>query len=273
MPELPEVEFAARQLRRWLVGRRVEEAEVDPTRITRPQPPGDVARAIAGHTLRDVQRRAKYLLLTFDHGVGVLSHLGMTGKWVIRGRGEPVRFSRARLFLPGGQVVHLCDSRMFGQLRAMPAEALRQVPVIKGLGPDPLEDGLTSKELGERLRRTARPVKLALMDQTVIAGLGNIHAAEALYRAKIHPARAARSLTAKEVAALRAGIFASIRHALAAEAQSRAGEITYVEEGGPNPFRVYDRKGEVCRRCGAEIDAFTQGGRTTYFCPGCQKKD
>src|SRR6185437_9604595 len=124
MPELPEVEFAARHLRRWGVGRRIARVEAEKSRIFRPAKPGDVERELTGHMLKDVDRRAKYLLLTFDKGQGALSHLGMTGKWVKRREGEPERFSRLRLHLDDGSVLHYADMRLFGVFKLVPAEQL-----------------------------------------------------------------------------------------------------------------------------------------------------
>ena len=273
MPELPEVEFAARHLRRWLLGKRIVRVEADKTRIVRPNRPEQVADALTGRTLRGLERRAKYILMTFDASQGAVSHLGMTGKWVLRREGEPERFSRLRLHLAGGKVVHYADPRMFGQVQLVPATALHAFKPIAALGPDPLADGLDAKVLGERLARTQREVKVALMDQKLLSGLGNIHAAEALYRAKIDPRAKANALSRPQLAALAKGIHATIAHALKAEdAEAEDGEITYVEEGGPNPFLVYGRKGERCRRCKGTIASFTQAGRTTYWCPGCQKR-
>lgn len=271
MPELPEVEFAARHLRKWLSGRRIARVEAEDTRIVRPSKPAQL-QALAGHKLESLERRAKYMLLTFDGGLGALSHLGMTGKWVRRKEGDPERFSRLRLFLDDHAVLHYVDMRLFGAFRLMDAEQLHKEPSVAALGPDPLEDGIDAKLLGERLARTKRPLKIALMDQTVIAGLGNIHAAEALYRAKLNPKRAANKLKPEELQRLLKGIYATINHALKAEEDPGDGEIVYVEEGGKNPFLVYDRLGQKCRRCKTPIAKFTQGGRTTYWCPTCQKR-
>jgi formamidopyrimidine-DNA glycosylase len=273
MPELPEVEFASRHLRRWLLGKRIERVEADRTRIVRPHRPEQIAQALTGRTLQGIDRRAKYILLSFDEGQGALSHLGMTGKWVLRKEGQPERFSRLRLHLRGGGVVHYADPRMFGQFQLVPQSELRAFPAVAALGPDPLGDGLDAKLLGERLARTSREVKVALMDQKLLSGLGNIHAAEALYRAKIDPKKRANALSKEQLSRLAKAIHATIAHALKAEdEQASDGEITYVEEGGPNPFLVYGRKGERCPRCKGTIASFTQAGRTTYWCPGCQKK-
>jgi formamidopyrimidine-DNA glycosylase len=268
MPELPEVEFASRHLRRWLEGRTIVEVEARPSRVVKPSAAA-VIRGLRGHQLVDLTRRAKYLLFTFDGGVGAISHLGMTGKWLRRQAGEKVTNSRLQLLLDDGSVLHYRDPRMFGQFALHPAEKLREVPAIAALGPDPLAEGLTPTQLGERLARTARPVKVALLDQKVVAGLGNIQAAEALYRARVHPALPADQLSAEEIRRLTGAIHASIAHTL--KAQAHPDEIAYVEEGGKNPFRVYGRAGERCRRCGRRFATLPQAGRTTFFCPGCQR--
>jgi len=273
MPELPEVEFAARHLRRWGVGRKVVRAEAEKSRIFRPSKPADVERGLTGRVLEKVDRKAKYLMLTFDHGQGALSHLGMTGKWVKRREGETERFSRLRLHLDDGSVLHYADMRLFGVFKLAPADVLREIPAVAALGRDPVADGLDAKTLGELLAKTKRPIKLALMDQSLVCGLGNIHVAEALYRAKISPKKRANALNKAELSALNKGIHATIALALKVEGEAAGdGDITYVEEGGPNPFLIYGRKGEKCRRCHSTITSIVQGGRTTYFCPGCQKR-
>lgn len=266
MPELPEVEFARRSLERWLSRERVVRAESTRTRIFRGAS-RKAFEAIRGNLVH-ARRRGKYLLLEFEHGQGLLAHLGMTGKWVKRPSGVVEPYSRARLILDRGEVVHFHDPRMFGRLEPVPAEKLETLPVVKALGLDPLVDGLTANSLAERVGRSKQDLKVALMDQGRIAGLGNIHAAEALYRARIDPRRKPATLSAEEWRALARGIRATIRLALEDADEE---EIEYVEEGGDNPFLVYGRAGERCRRCGATFASFPQGGRTTHFCPGCQR--
>jgi formamidopyrimidine-DNA glycosylase len=268
MPELPEVEHAARTLRHWLVGHRILRAEVDKTRVVRGQPPRRIAAALARQTVRSIDRRAKFLMFEFDDGLGALAHLGMTGKWLRRAPDDAPSHSRLRLFLDDGSVVHYRDPRMFGQFQLYPAQALRQLPSIANLGPDPLAEGLTAAQLEAGLGQTKRPIKVALLDQGVVAGLGNIHAAEALYRAGIPPTLAGGQLTAEQRKRLVRAIHATIAYAL--KAQSAPDEIAYLEEGGENPFLVYGREGEPCPRCGKAIARIVQAGRSTFYCPGCQ---
>ena len=266
MPELPEVEVARRQLVRWLDGRRVVRAEAEKARTFRG---ADRARFLALRgRLVSAGRRGKYLLLEFEGGQGLLAHLGMTGKFVRRPEGHAEPWSRARLVLDDGAVVHYRDPRLFGQLVPAPAEALARLPAVAKLGRDPLVDGLTVEQLREALGDSRQDLKVALMDQTRVTGLGNIHAAEALFRAGLHPSRKPASLDAAGWRALHRGIHATLAFALEEE---DGDEIAYVEEpGAPNPFLVYGRAGESCTRCGTTVRAFTQGGRTTHFCPKCQ---
>lgn len=269
MPELPEVEFARRALVRWFAGRTLVRTEADRrARTFRDGDPG-VFAALDGALVR-AERRGKYLLLAFSNGLGVVGHLGMTGKFVKRPAGEEVRWSRARFVLDSGEVIHLQDMRLFGRLEAMPAAELRAAPAVAKLGVDPLTDGLTAAQLSEAVAASKQPLKVALMDQARVTGLGNIHAAEALFRARLHPARAPATLSAAEWRALAKAIHATIRFAL--EAEGDGDEIEYVEEGAPNPFLVYGRAGTPCRRCRTTVESFTQGGRTTHFCPHCQPK-
>jgi formamidopyrimidine-DNA glycosylase len=275
MPELPEVEITARNLRAWTRGRRIERAEVDPAakRVFRPHTPAALARGPEGRRVVEVARHGKYLLITLEgaHGrEGVLSHLGMTGKWVRRKAGEEARFSRVRLVLDDGTVLHYCDPRLFGRMRLVPGARFDEVPEIAALGNDPLKDGIDVDALAARLARSKRAVKLAIMDQGLLPGVGNILASEALFRAAVDPRRAASSLSRAEVARMAEGVLAAVRETIERE---EGPEITYVEEpGAPNLFEVYGRAGERCpRRRKGTIARVVQGGRGTYFCPRCQK--
>jgi len=268
MPELPEVEIERRNLERWFRKRRIVSAEAEKTRTFRG------ANRKAFESLRgrlvDASRKGKYLLLSFEGGRGLLAHLGMTGKFVRRSAPASEPYSRARFFLDNRQVIHFRDTRLFGRMEPVDAAQLWQLEPIRSLGRDPLTDGLTPAQLKEALGGTRQPIKVALMDQSRIAGLGNIHAAEALYRARIHPARKPSSLREAEWSKLCSAILATIQFGLE---EQDSEEIEYVEEPGTeNPFLVYGRAGERCRRCGTVIQSFIQAGRTTHFCPKCQPR-
>jgi formamidopyrimidine-DNA glycosylase len=269
MPELPEVEIASRQLRNWLRGRRIVSARAERSRVIRGQAQARFA-GLAGHGLEGIERFGKWMLLSFDGGEGLLSHLGMTGKWIRRGAAEPApAWVRASLSLDDGQALDYRDMRLFGRLIRGRTEELRQSKALRALGPDPLP-GIDVERLHAALVRTRRSMKEALMDQRTLAGLGNIQVAEALHRAHLDPRRPAISITPEETARLASAIGESLRVTLRDEDSPEP--ITYVEEGGENVFLVYDRQGQPCTTCGTHIERIVQGGRSTFFCPTCQPR-
>jgi formamidopyrimidine-DNA glycosylase len=276
VPELPEVEIAARNLREWTRGRTIARADADPKAryIFRPSSPAAFAREVEGARFGEIRRIGKHLLLSLERDgapVGLLAHLGMTGKWLRRGAADrPPRFSRARFHLDDGAVLHFDDLRLFGRLRVVPGARFDEVPEVAALGADPLERGIDPERLGEALARSRLPVKVRIMDQAILPGVGNIQASEALFRARIDPRRKGPSLSRREVKALAGAVLASIRASIA---DQEGPEITYVEEpGSENPFLVYGREGERCPRCRrAEIRRIVQAARSTFFCPRCQK--
>jgi formamidopyrimidine-DNA glycosylase len=285
MPELPEVEIAARNLRRWMTGRKILAAEPreGSARIFRPAA-SDAMEALVGAQLRELRRVGKNLLLTLDTPTGPLglwSHLGLTGKWLRRGTddSEP-RFARLMLELDDRSLLFYADTRIFGRVRLVPGAAFEEIHEIMALGPDPLIDGIDPVALHAKLQRINKPIKVAIMDQALLPGVGNIQAIEGLYRAAIDPRRAAKSLALADVERLARGLLDSIQYTLAtfAEAGVDGGEtdIVYIEERpGENPFLIYGRGGEPCPRCesskGATVTRIVQAQRATYFCPECQK--
>jgi formamidopyrimidine-DNA glycosylase len=269
VPELPEVEIASRQLRGWAQGRRIERASAARSRVIRGQAPARFAQ-LAGRRLEQIVRLGKWMLLSFDGGEGLVSHLGMTGKWMRRRKADaPPSQVRATLELEDGHAIDYRDPRLFGRLVRGTVEQLRSLPALAALGPDPL-GGIDVQRLHRVLRGTRRSLKEALMDQRTLAGLGNIQVSEGLHRAGLHPARPSNRLRLDEVDALAKAIGAALRAAL--DAEDSPEPITYVEEGGPNSFLVYDRKGQPCTTCGTPIQRIVQGGRSTFFCPTCQPR-
>lgn len=291
MPELPEVELAARHLARWAGRRRIRAASCSEPRSLEPNPAA-LSRLLRKR-LTGVERIGKNLLLTFDGAgkggaarVGVWSHLGMTGKWVRRRNDDlPPRFSRVRLdFEREGSLhdisLYFVDMRLFGFFRVVPGARFSAIPVLAALGPDPLREGIDIARLAARLARRRRlPIKVAIMDQALIPGVGNIQASEGLFRAKIDPRRPAAELSLAETKRLARGLLASfnftlrrLENASAATGGGADRDVQYVEEpGSPNPFKVYDRAGAPCPRChGGTITRIVQAGRSTYFCPACQ---
>jgi formamidopyrimidine-DNA glycosylase len=276
VPELPEVEIAARNLRAWALGRAIVDAEADPRAryVFRPARPSAVVGALVGHRFESVRRVGKHLLIALagpEGALGLMSHLGMTGKWVRREQGEAApEYARARLGLDDGTQLHYRDPRLFGRLRIVPGARFDEVAEVRELGPDPLERGIDVAALAAALARRAIPVKVAIMDQAILPGVGNIVASETLFRAKIDPRRPARDLSRAEVKRVAEAVLAAVREAIARE---EGPEITYVEEpGAENPFLVYGREGERCPRCRkGTIVRLVQAGRSTFYCPRCQR--
>jgi len=205
----------------------------------------------------------------------------MTGKWLHRRASDPSpRFSRVRIDLDDGASLHYADLRLFGRFRVVAGASFEALPDIAALGPDPLADGIDVDRLAGRLARTRLPIKVAILDQTLLHGIGNIQASEGLFRAGIDPRRPARSLSRAELARVARGLMDSIQFTLKTFARSGAdADIDYVEERKiPNPFLVYGRAGERCPRCrrakrGREVGTITrivQAQRATFFCPRCQ---
>ena len=243
-------------------------AEADATRTFRGAHPQDFS-SLHGR-LKSLARRGKYLLFTFEEDQGLLAHLGMTGKFLRRPEGASVPYSRARFHLDNGEVIHFADARLFGRMEPCPASRLEALEAVKELGRDPLADGLTPEQLREAVGSSKKELKVALMDQGRLAGLGNIHAAEALFRAGLHPARKPATLTAAEWQWLAKAIHDAIDFGLK---EQEGEEPVYLEErGAENRFLVYGRAGLPCTRCGTTVESFSQGGRTTHFCPKCQPK-
>jgi len=260
MPELPEVEFVVRRLRRLARGRVIRAVHVHHAAQRRGLGARDV-RALAGRTIAAVARRGKHQLITLDDGATLLVHFRLNGDWEYTRVADPLpRHARVSLELGDGRRVSLTDSRALCTMVRFPAGALPDL----GLGPEPEDDTLTAAALRTRLSRKHGPIKPALLDQAVLAGVGNIYAAEACWHARIHPAAPARRLSLARVARLLAGLRTTL-----ADGHLNAGRYHRGER--QVPFEVYDRAGEPCRRCGSAIRRITQAARGTWFCPRCQR--
>ena len=269
MPELPEVENAARNLRRWVVGEEVAGIEVPDARVLAVGAPAEWSPALIGRRCEGVVRRAKYLLLPFEGGHTVVAHLRMTGKFVlVRSGAEEPAYVRFGFVLGGGRRVLFRDMRRFGRVWLLPTASVAAMPELAGLGPDAYLEPLTVDALAERAGRSSRAVKVWLMDQTVVGGLGNICASEILFRARIAPTRPADSLTDDEIRRLAETIPDYLEWAIR---EQEGPEITYIaERRDSNPFSVYGRPGAPCPRCGAALARTVLGGRSTFHCPVCQ---
>ena len=274
MPELPEVETIRRQLEPEVVGRRIEAVEVLDERWTRPDPPAALERAVAGRTIEAAERRGKYLILRLDGGGALVMHLRMTGNLVLRPASEgDDRFLRARLSLDDGSELLFTDARRFGHAVALEGEEV-DAYFASRLGLEPLGGALTPVALGELAAGRTAPLKSFLLTQTGVAGIGNIYADEALFRARLHPLSPAGSMRAEHCEDLVEGIVDALEVAL----RNRGSSIDdYRDARGErgsmqDEFLVHTREGELCPRCGDTIRRIVVGGRSTYFCPGCQRR-
>ena len=271
MPELPEVEYVARQLRETLPGRRFTGVDVRWARAIQGMEPAEFVAGVMGRSVTAVGRRAKYLLLTLDDGRLLIAHRRMSGNLLLRGLGqdEPP-YTRVALDLDDGRRLYYTDPRKFGRLMLAWPDALPQT--LAELGPEPLEEAFTPAALAERLAGSRRAVKAALLDQRVIAGLGNIYADEALFRAGLHPLRLAGSLTEDEVARLHAGIQGALTTGIAHGGTTFGRHRDLYDEAGSNleHVEVYRRTGQPCVRCKTAIVRITVAQRGTHYCPRCQ---
>lgn len=275
MPELPEVETVRRGLEREIVSSRIIAVKVlRPASVGFPDPKL-FTRELKGRTFKAVRRRGKYLLMDFDDGSGMAAHLRMSGRFLILGKrdAEPAH-TRIRMELDDGRLLIFDDMRVFGRVWFVPknSDFEQVVPTLGELGPEPLK-GLDSKVLKEKLERKTQPIKSALLDQTIIAGIGNIYADESLHRAGINPLRAAKDLKPKELEKLCKEISIVLNNAIASGGSSLR---NYTDASGTNgnyqnEALVYGRKGQECRTCAKLIERAKVAGRSTHYCPKCQK--
>jgi formamidopyrimidine-DNA glycosylase len=273
MPELPEVETIRRQLEPELRGRRIEAVEVLDERWTRPVPPAEVERALAGRRIEQVERRGKYLVLRLEGGRSLAMHLRMTGNLLLDDSSTMPRHLRAVIRLEGGGRLLFTDARRFGQAVILDGDGLDDYFAAR-LGVEPLSEALTAEELCRLAAGRRAPLKSFLLNQSGIAGIGNIYADEALHRAALHPLSPAGSMKPEDCERLREGIVATLEAGLRSGGASVDDYLDARGERGAmqDEFLVHTREGEPCPRCGAEIRRIVVAGRSTYFCPSCQRR-
>jgi formamidopyrimidine-DNA glycosylase len=274
MPELPEVETYVRDLAPKLGGRRVTAARVTwPRTIAEPDAP-DFARDVVGIVFNTFSRRGKYMLFGLEDGRTLIVHLRMTGKFdVVPTDTQPGDHVHVILYLDDGHAIHFQDTRKFGRIWLTDdAEA-----VLAKLGPEPFGDAFTADYLVDRFAGRKASVKALILDQSIVAGVGNIYADEALFRARIHPARSAGTLSQSEVVDLHKAVVDVLKRAIELQGSSlgHSNLQNYSRPGGqPGGFQeehwVFRRTGEPCVRCGTEIERMVIAQRGTHFCPSCQ---
>jgi formamidopyrimidine-DNA glycosylase len=271
MPELPEVETTVRGLERVLDGTRLASVRVMREGLRRPFP-ADLAQALTGARVTGLTRRAKYGLVHTDRGRTMVFHLGMSGRWRI----DPATAERHDHLLietDAGHRLALNDPRRFGSVDLVETKELASWPALAALGPEPLGPDFTAAGLSAALAGRKTAVKLLLLDQRVVAGLGNIYVCEALFRARIAPTRSGATVTRAEARRLVPEVRAVLEEAIAAGGSTLRdyvqpdGELGYFSKA----FEVYGREGESCTRCQAKVARIAQGGRSSWFCPKCQR--
>jgi len=268
MPELPEVETTVRGLARVLDGRRITRVEARRADLRRSFPK-DLGQRLTGAKVTGLGRRAKYGLIHTDRDDTMIFHLGMSGSWRIN-RSELQKHDHLLLETEEGTRLALNDPRRFGSVDLVPTGELDEWPAFAALGPEPLE--LEARDLKRRLAGRKAAIKLLLLDQGIVAGLGNIYVCEALYRAGIHPKRAGGTVSLARLERLVVAIREVIDEAIEAggstlrDFTSPDGELGYFSK----TFAVYDREGQPCG-CGGTVKRFAQGGRSTFYCPACQR--
>ena len=295
MPELPEVETVARDLQRVVAGATIRDATVSWDRTIRhPQPPERFVAEITGATIRTISRRAKTVLVHFEDGRVMTVALRMTGALLVVPVGSPQDpYVRVAFALEDGRELRYRDIRKFGRIGLWPGGGLRSVgagrgarskrvaegsrsyrigEVFSGHGPEPLSHGFTVERLRERLARRSAKLKTLLLDQSFIAGVGNIYADEALWRARLHPLRAADTLNDDEVRRLHRSIRKVLRQGIANRGSSFSDYVSTDGQPGENAERlmVYRRTDQPCYRCGRPISRIVVVQRSTHFCPRCQ---
>ena len=272
MPELPEVETVRARLAPVLTGRRFERVEIHDPRLVRPYEPAEVAAELEGERVAAVERRGKYLIVRFESGRVLLIHLRMTGSLRhMSGDLAEDTHRRAVVRLDNGSDVAYRDVRRFGTWLLLEPGELE--PYLDSrVGEEPLDALFTAARLGERLSGRRAPIKAALLDQRTLAGMGNIYVDEALWRARIHPLRAAESLDRNELRRLHKGVRAALEAGIARQGSTLRDYALPDGASGSmqHEFKVYGRGGEPCDRCGTPIAKTRVAGRGTWFCSTCQ---
>ena len=266
MPELPEVETVKRELERAVLGKKIREVCVHAAKVIRQPSVAKFKKGIEGAVIKSILRKGKLLILELSRGKSLAIHLKMTGQLIYPGDAKK---SRVSFKLSDGRWLDFNDQRLFAELRLM--DDWRSLKFVKNLGPEPFDISL--EQFKKMLLAKKTKIKPLLMDQAFIAGIGNLYAAEALFRAKINPARPASSLSAQQESRLFREMKSTLREAIKYQGSS---VDQYVQlNGSPGGYarfhKVYDRKGEPCKVCKTPIQRISLGGRGTYFCPKCQK--
>ena len=276
MPELPEVELVARSLDRLVSGLRIEAARLIRPGLAPEHPPREFARSLRGGKFEKVGRRGKHILAELDNGRVLITHLRMTGRFLLLPERRPLpKHTHALFRLDDGRRLAFTDQRHFGLMKVVSLERLADARELRGLAPEPFSAEFTPDYLASVFARTTRALKDVLLDQTKVTGLGNIYAAEVLHLARVNPFTTASHLPRRQVTRLHRAIQDVLGEALAHGSTMNVDpeniDGSYFGGGGYNRrWRVYDREGEPCPKCKDLIRRVTHAGRSTYFCGRCQ---
>jgi formamidopyrimidine-DNA glycosylase len=275
MPELPEVETIKRTLEKKIAGLTISGVDVNLPKVIRSPSPDEFITEVTGKKIIRLRRRGKYLLIFLSGDKLLVVHLRMTGRLVYTDAKEPPpRHTHVIFRLSNGNELRFTDMRQFGTIQLSSTKDLNKVKGLKDLGPEPLEREFSRDFLRRELKRKRTRIKPLLLDQTFVAGLGNIYVDEALYRARLHPERLACTLSPREIA----NLYHAIVEVLQEGIENRGTSMRdYVDGDGragsyQELLQVYNREGEKCRRCGSTIERIKVGGRSSYYCPACQKQ-
>ena len=276
MPELPEVESVARDLGRRIAGRTIHSAELRRERLAPDTPPTAFTAILSGASVNFVHRRGKHILLDLDNGRTLIVHLRMSGRFILLTQDDPdPKFAHAIFHLDGGSRLVFEDQRHFGLMKVAGTARIAETKELAKLAPEPFSEEFSPRYFAEQIRSSNRVLKEILLDQTKVCGVGNIYASEAMFLAGVNPKKRGKSLGAARCSTLHARVREVLREAIEQAASIRphptiVGEGVY-GVGSDTRWRVYDREGQPCPACGAGIRRIRQGGRSTYYCPKCQR--
>jgi formamidopyrimidine-DNA glycosylase len=277
MPELPEVELVARSLERLVAGRRILAARLLRERLAPDTSPRVFARSLRGAQIESVGRRGKHILAHLDNGRVLITHLRMTGRLLYLPPAAPLpKHTHALFELDDRRRLVFTDQRHFGMMKVVPADALHETKELRSLAPEPFSDEFTPAYLGAALARSRRTLKETLLDQKRVLGLGNIYAAEVMFLARINPFQTAAQLSKARVPRLHKAILdvlaESLAHGSTMNVDPENIDGSYYGGSYEGRWRVYDREGEPCPTCRASIRRVAHAGRSTFYCPRCQRR-
>ena len=276
MPELPEVETVARDLGKRMAGRTIRSAELRRERLAPHITPSEFAERLNGASVSRVHRRGKHILIDLENGSTLLVHLRMSGRFMLLSQDDTdPKFAHAVFHLDDGSRFVFDDQRHFGLMKVVDTSRIAETKELAKLAPEPFSEEFSASYFAEQIRSSSRVLKEILLDQTKVCGVGNIYASEAMFLAGINPKKRGKALSAARCSTLHEYVKAVLMEAIDQAAliephPTIVGEGVY-GSGSEGRWRVYDRETQPCPACGAGIRRIRQGGRSTYYCPKCQR--